>query len=1213
MQIIKGKSLRGGIALGKVYKISDNPTVEKQLAQDLDLEKARLKQSIAVLQKTMEEEIQQAEPQAKEILEAQESLLLDASFSNTINKILTKENCCAEFATQEAGRELAAAFQALEDAYLKARAEDMLQVANRLINALQKSEQVLRLTEPVILVAEEFSPAQLAALDKNMVLGLVAHKGSATSHTAILATNYGLPYIGDITPELVNTTAEIILDGDSGCVIIDPDEVSKEWTKAKLEEQATLKAKIITTKMKVYANISNPEDLPKAVEMHADGIGLYRTEFLFMNRAQAPDEEEQFKIYRQAVEAFPNKEVIIRTIDAGTDKPVDYLELPQEENPALGIRGVRVSLEHPQLFRVQLRALLRAAAYGHLGIMFPMITSVKEITAIKEQVSLAEQELQATEQNYKMPKLGIMIETPAAALISQELAKEVDFFSIGTNDLTQYTIAVDRQGEDLDNYYNPYHEAIYKLIELTIQGAHQHSIPVGLCGELGSNPQALARLVKAGLDEVSVGAATIPTVRKNIAVAEAELAEAEALHNEATTDENTNQSDISEPAEEVLSAPAAGRLIAQEDIPDETFSKGILGPCFAVEPTEGNICAPISGTIISIAGTKHAICIRTNAGTEVLVHVGIDTVKLQGKPFKVAVKENQLVEKGELLLEADLEAIKAAGCSTITPVIICNLEISEAMADQTEVEQEPPKNTPIIETSATTNTGPASSVSAKVQTKISFTQYIQQLGKAIMLPVAVLPICGILMGLGYLLCPATMQGGNITGFISLLGLFLVKAGAALIDNMALLFVIGVGAGMSKNNDGVGAVAALASWLMLTTLLNAGFVTKLMPDLANNANAMLAFGKIANPFIGILAGVIGAMCFNRFKDFQAPEFLSFFSGKRSVAIVAGIISILVAGLLLFIWPILFSGLITLGQTVAGMGAVGAGIYAFLNRLLIPVGLHHALNNVFWFDTIGLGDLTHYWAGHTSKDVTWSLGMYMSGFFPCMMFGVPGAALAMVHTVKDKAKRQLTIGLLMSAAICSFVCGVTEPFEFAFMFVAPMLYLAYSALYGIFTFLVAVLGFRAGFCFSGGAIDLLFSASLPAAAKTWLILPLGLAAFVSFYVVFRFMIEKFNLPTPGRESGIEEAVQAFNDPANNKSSNYTQQAELILQALGGKENILTLDNCITRLRLEVKDKSLIKEQQIKAAGALNVIHTGASSLQVVIGTKVQFVADEMQKLL
>ena len=282
-------------------------------------------------------------------------------------------------------------------------------------------------------------------------------------------------------------------------------------------------------------------------------------------------------------------------------------------------------------------------------------------------------------------------------------------------------------------------------------------------------------------------------------------------------------------------------------------------------------------------------------------------------------------------------------------------------------------------------------------------KFLQKLGKALMLPVAVLPICGILMGIGYWLCPATMQGGDIHGAANLIGLFLVKAGGALIENMAILFAIGVGVGMSEKNDGTGGIAALASWLMLTTLLSTGFVTTIIPSIADSATKTLAFDKIANPFIGILAGIIGSTCYNKFKSTKLPDWLSFFSGKRCVAIIAGVVSIIVSVVLLFVWPLLFSALVALGKAVAGMDIVGAGIYAFLNRLLIPTGLHHALNNVFWFDTIGLGDLQHFWAGETSADVSWSLGMYMSGFFPCMMFGIPGAALAMVKCAKPAKKK------------------------------------------------------------------------------------------------------------------------------------------------------------------------------------------------------------------
>ncbi len=425
--------------------------------------------------------------------------------------------------------------------------------------------------------------------------------------------------------------------------------------------------------------------------------------------------------------------------------------------------------------------------------------------------------------------------------------------------------------------------------------------------------------------------------------------------------------------------------------------------------------------------------------------------------------------------------------------------------------------------------------------------------------------------------------------------------------MALLFVIGVGVGMSKDNDGTGGLAALASWLMITTLLSTGVVTTIMPSVAESANKTLAFNKIANPFIGIISGIVGSTCYNKFHKTELPDWMSFFSGKRCVAIIAGVVSILVSVVLLFVWPVIFGVLIAVGEGIVGMGALGAGIYAFLNRLLIPTGLHHALNNVFWFDTIGLGDLSHFWAGDTSADVTWSLGMYMSGFFPCMMFGVPGAALAMVHCAKDN-KRKTAFGLLFSAAVCSFVCGVTEPFEFGFMFLAPALYVLYALLYGVFTVIVTLVGFRAGFSFSGGATDALFSASLPAAANTWMLLPLGLAAFAVFYVVFRFAITAWDLKTPGREDDdLEEEMGAVLS-----NDDYTQVASVILEGVGGKDNVDSIDNCITRLRLEVKDTTLVDEKKIKSAGVAGVIRPGKTSVQVVVGTKVQFVADEFKRL-
>ena len=491
-------------------------------------------------------------------------------------------------------------------------------------------------------------------------------------------------------------------------------------------------------------------------------------------------------------------------------------------------------------------------------------------------------------------------------------------------------------------------------------------------------------------------------------------------------------------------------------------------------------------------------------------------------------------------------------------------------------------------------------------------KYLQKLGKALMLPVAALPVAGILMGVGYLLAPAVMgAAGDTTGAAYTAGFLLIKAGGALIDNMAWLFAVGAAVGLADDHDGTAGLAGLVAFLMMQQLLSPAVVETVQgvadPDAWLATTEGIAFSKIAgNSFIGILSAVIGGSCYNKFKGTRLPDWLAFFSGKRCVAIMTAVVSIVVSVILLFVWPLIFGALVALGNGVAAMGGVGAGIYAFLNRLLIPTGLHHALNNVFWFDTIGLGDLSHFWAGDTSADVSWSVGMYMSGFFPCMMFGIPGAALAMYQTAKNK---KAAMGLVVSAAICAFVCGVTEPFEFGFMFLCFPLYVVYAALYGIFTIIVYYVNFRAGFCFSAGATDLLFSSSLPAAANTWLIIPLGIAAFIVFYLVFRFAITKFNLMTPGREEEDTDEAPAVAASSDDK---YVAIAEGVLAAVGGKANVKNVDFCATRLRFELVDSSKVDEAACKKAGAVGVMIPSKEAAQVIIGTQVQAVCDELQKL-
>lgn len=484
--------------------------------------------------------------------------------------------------------------------------------------------------------------------------------------------------------------------------------------------------------------------------------------------------------------------------------------------------------------------------------------------------------------------------------------------------------------------------------------------------------------------------------------------------------------------------------------------------------------------------------------------------------------------------------------------------------------------------------------------RIKMMKYLQRLGKSLMLPVACLPAAGLLMGIGYWIDP-TGWGAN-----SAFAAFLIKAGSALIDNMAILFAIGVGVGMSDDNDGTAGLSALVSWLMITTLLSTGSVAFLKGIPVEEVPA--AFDKIGTQFTGILAGIIGAVSYNRFKNTKLPDALSFFSGKRCVAIVTAGISVLASFVLFFIWPYIYGALVAFGTGIVSTGAIGAGIYAFLNRLLIPIGLHHALNTVFWFDAAGIADLNKFW-GNAEGGILGQTGMYMTGFFPVMMFGLPAAALAMYHTAKTN-KKKIAAGLLGAAALCSFFTGVTEPLEFAFMFLAPPLYVVHALLTGISATICALLPVRVGFNFSAGLVDWILSFKAPMAQNPLLIIPLGLAFGVVYYVVFRFLIVRFKFSTPGREEDDISDEELNTVLAND---DYTNIANIVLEGLGGKENIASCDNCITRLRIEVIDYTRVDEKKIKSAGIAGIIRPSKTSVQVIVGTKVQFVADEIKKML
>ncbi|MGG7059044.1 N-acetylglucosamine-specific PTS transporter subunit IIBC [Clostridium nigeriense] len=470
-------------------------------------------------------------------------------------------------------------------------------------------------------------------------------------------------------------------------------------------------------------------------------------------------------------------------------------------------------------------------------------------------------------------------------------------------------------------------------------------------------------------------------------------------------------------------------------------------------------------------------------------------------------------------------------------------------------------------------------------------KYLQRLGKSLMLPVAALPVASILMGVGYWIEQSIGVNAAST--------FLLKGGGALVDNMAILFAIGVAVGMSDDNEGTAGLAGLVSWLMITTLLSPAVVA--MFKGIDVLEVPAAFSKIQTQFIGIAAGLIGASCYNKFKGTKLPDALGFFSGKRSVAIMTALASLVAALILFFVWPVAYGALVSFGEAIISTGAIGAGIYGFFNRLLIPTGLHHALNSVFWFDVAGINDIANFWGGTGTKGVT---GMYMTGFFPVMMFGLPAGALAMYHTAKDN-KKKAVYGLLLAAGLSSFFTGVTEPLEFAFMFLAPGLYVAHAALTGISLAVCAILPVRSGFNFSAGFVDWFLSFKAPMAENPLWLIPIGLVFAVIYYVVFRFIITKFNLKTPGREDDDEE----FTDNTA-ISGDMNELAKAYIEALGGKANIITVDNCVTRLRLNVKDNSVITDKKLTALGARGVIRPGKGSVQVIVGTNVQFVADAVK---
>ena len=541
MQYFQGKSVYKGIVMGPVAVLKKNDyQVKRARIEDPEAEVKRVKEAVEVSKKQLgrlyDKAVREVGEASAAIFEVHQMMLEDEDYLESMENMIRTELVNAEYAAAATGDNFAEMFAAMDDEYMKARSADVKDISERLVRNLSgEGDNDLSSIEPSIIVADDLSPSETVQMDKEKILAFVTVHGSTNSHTAILARMMNIPALIGVPMDLnsLKTGMTAVVDGFSGQVIFEPEEGVQKETEKRMQEEAEkqklleeLKGKENVTpdgrKINIYANIGSVGDLGYVMENDAGGIGLFRSEFLYLGRNDFPTEEEQFQAYKQAVQTMAGKKVIIRTLDIGADKQVDYFNLGKEENPALGYRAIRICLKQPEIFKAQLRALFRAAVYGNLSVMYPMITSTEEVEKIYAIVAEVEEELKAQEVQYKIPEQGIMIETPAAVMISDRLAEMVDFFSIGTNDLTQYTLAIDRQNEQLDDFYNPHHEAVLRMIRMVVENAHKCEKWAGICGELGADLTLTEQFVRMGVDELSVAPSMILKLRKIVREMKAE-------------------------------------------------------------------------------------------------------------------------------------------------------------------------------------------------------------------------------------------------------------------------------------------------------------------------------------------------------------------------------------------------------------------------------------------------------------------------------------------------------------------------------------------------------------------------------------------------------------------------------------------------------------------------------------------------------------------
>ena len=541
MQYFQGKSVYKGIVMGPVAVLKKNDyQVKRARIEDPEAEVKRVKEAVEVSKKQLgrlyDKAVREVGEASAAIFEVHQMMLEDEDYLESMENMIRTELVNAEYAAAATGDNFAEMFAAMDDEYMKARSADVKDISERLVRNLSgEGDNDLSSMEPSVIVADDLSPSETVQMDKEKILAFVTVHGSTNSHTAILARMMNIPALIGVPMDLngLKTGMTAVVDGFSGQVIFEPEEDVQKETEKRMQEEAEkqklleeLKGKENVTpdgrKINIYANIGSVGDLGYVMENDAGGIGLFRSEFLYLGRNDFPTEEEQFQAYKQAVQTMAGKKVIIRTLDIGADKQVEYFNLGKEENPALGYRAIRICLKQPEIFKAQLRALFRAAVYGNLSVMYPMITSTEEVEKIYAIVAEVEEELKKQEVQYKIPEQGIMIETPAAVMISDRLAEMVDFFSIGTNDLTQYTLAIDRQNEQLDDFYNPHHEAVLRMIRMVVENAYKCGKWAGICGELGADLTLTEQFVRMGVDELSVAPSMILKLRKIVREMKAE-------------------------------------------------------------------------------------------------------------------------------------------------------------------------------------------------------------------------------------------------------------------------------------------------------------------------------------------------------------------------------------------------------------------------------------------------------------------------------------------------------------------------------------------------------------------------------------------------------------------------------------------------------------------------------------------------------------------